>query len=424
MLRPPTAAAIGPGFDVDTVYESVLAIEGSGHWQKAEIRLTSDVAIDIAKGWRLASLVRLSGDPVGKIKSSNDYAELWRTRGSMPVASSARVGLEIRELYLDGVIGGTFIRVGRQQVVWGQADGLRVLDVINPLDLSEFILLSPEERRIPLWMVNIEWRLFNGDLQLIWIPDHTYDHLARPGSPFEATSPLVRPEGQPPPADQAVPDVVRPHGLIADDDYGIRWKSFRNGWDLSVNYLFHYTDRPYISVNRATNAASLRYKRTHLIGASLARAIGKLTFRTEMGYSTDQYFLTQSGTSAGLVDRATEHSYVVGIDYQHNSDLLLSGQLFQSFLSTGKSFVRDMTETQLTFLAQKKMRNDALTLRTLVIHGANRGDGVIQTAFEYSFKSNVVLSLGFDWFYGSVEGIFGQFDHADRLLLGIQYGLH
>ena len=39
---------------------------------------------------------------------------------------------ELREFYLDGQVGRTFLRIGKQQIVWGQADGLRVLDVVNP----------------------------------------------------------------------------------------------------------------------------------------------------------------------------------------------------------------------------------------------------------------------------------------------------
>ena len=56
---------------------------------------------------------------------------------------------ELREFYIDGHIGPAFVRLGKQQVVWGQADGLRVLDVVNPFSFREFIWPDPQDRRIP-----------------------------------------------------------------------------------------------------------------------------------------------------------------------------------------------------------------------------------------------------------------------------------
>ncbi|WP_421998734.1 DUF1302 family protein [Roseovarius confluentis] len=64
--------------------------------------------------------------------------------------------LELREAYADIYAGQWFVRAGKQQVVWGQADGLRVLDQVNPLSFREFIMGDFEDRRIPLWMVNAE----------------------------------------------------------------------------------------------------------------------------------------------------------------------------------------------------------------------------------------------------------------------------
>jgi len=70
--------------------------------------------------------------------------------------SNSHVDLELRELYIDTELAGAYWRLGKQQIVWGQADGLRVLDVINPLDFREFILPKFEDHRIPLWTANIE----------------------------------------------------------------------------------------------------------------------------------------------------------------------------------------------------------------------------------------------------------------------------
>ncbi|WP_370278005.1 DUF1302 family protein [Pontibacterium sp.] len=71
----------------------------------------------------------------------------------------------LRELYVDATHdyanGDQLnIRLGRQQVVWGRTDLFRVLDVINPVDYSRHNIYDElEDIRIPMWMVQAEWRM-------------------------------------------------------------------------------------------------------------------------------------------------------------------------------------------------------------------------------------------------------------------------
>jgi hypothetical protein len=74
----------------------------------------------------------------------------------------------LRELYADTKIGDWDLRVGKQQVVWGTADGIKLLDMINPTDWREFNQNTMADARIPVWMLNAERYLDNGsNVQLI-----------------------------------------------------------------------------------------------------------------------------------------------------------------------------------------------------------------------------------------------------------------
>jgi hypothetical protein len=74
----------------------------------------------------------------------------------------------LREAYIDTSIKDWSIRAGKQQVVWGTADGIKLLDMINPTDYTEMAQNSPEDSRIPTWMINAETELENGgNLQFI-----------------------------------------------------------------------------------------------------------------------------------------------------------------------------------------------------------------------------------------------------------------
>jgi len=62
----------------------------------------------------------------------------------------------LREAYVDTTVDDWSIRAGKQQVVWGTADGMKLLDMINPTDYSEMAQNQMEDSRIPVWMVNAE----------------------------------------------------------------------------------------------------------------------------------------------------------------------------------------------------------------------------------------------------------------------------
>jgi len=68
----------------------------------------------------------------------------------------------LREAYVDTEANDWSIRAGKQQVVWGTADGMKLLDTINPTDYSEMAQNQMEDSRIPVWMVNAEKTLEDG----------------------------------------------------------------------------------------------------------------------------------------------------------------------------------------------------------------------------------------------------------------------
>jgi len=113
----------------------------------------------------------INGD-VGE--SSSWHAELRpvvNTEGTTPDYKYHRNYTQndyLRELYIDTGAGDWDLRIGKQQVVWGTADGIKLLDIINPTDFSELNQNAMEDARIPVWMVNAERNIGErGNLQLI-----------------------------------------------------------------------------------------------------------------------------------------------------------------------------------------------------------------------------------------------------------------
>ena len=60
-----------------------------------------------------------------------------------------RTGIELREAYLSYTKGNLDLRVGRQIVIWGVADALRLTDCVSPIDYTEFLAQDYDDIRMP-----------------------------------------------------------------------------------------------------------------------------------------------------------------------------------------------------------------------------------------------------------------------------------
>ena len=84
----------------------------------------------------------------------------------------------LREAYVDTEINGISVRAGKQQVVWGTADGMKLLDAINPTDFSEMAQNQMEDSRIPVWMINAEKTLEDGGVAQLIISESKANVIA------------------------------------------------------------------------------------------------------------------------------------------------------------------------------------------------------------------------------------------------------
>jgi hypothetical protein len=332
--------------------------------------------------------------------------------------------IDLREFYWDVASGNTFLRLGKQQVVWGEADGLKLLDVINPQSFREFILDDFDDSRIPLWMVNIEHSFNSGGvLQLLWIPDTTAHELAPGHSPFAFTSPSLIPQASASSTDVIVEEAEAPAVALNNSDTGLRFVHFVGGWDISVNYLYHYVDTPVArtSINDESLVVTQAYERSHLVGGTASNAFGDWILRAEVAYETDRYHRTASALLG--VSKADQWSTVIGLDWQGWTDQFVSVQWFQTTITASVSgLINNRREDMVTFLWESKFFNETLTLEWLQIHSLDHGDGAVQPRLTYNYETNVDIYVAIDSFYGNRERLFGQFKEADRISVGFEWG--
>ncbi|MGR8918787.1 MAG: DUF1302 family protein [Gammaproteobacteria bacterium] len=412
--------------DLSALLEARVAVEpDGGDDQLAEIVLTPELEIELGAGWRALGIGRFRADASDALEPGRP-SDGNRDRISQRAFWGDDVDVELRELYVDGTVGRSFLRIGKQQVVWGEADGLKVLDVVNPQSFREFILPDFDDSRIPLWTVNNEISLGESlALQVVWVPDQTYHDVPDAGAAFEFTSPRLVPQPLPGvPARLLAPD--RPSKFLEDSDAGARLRAFLGGWELSLNYFFHYLDIPVLRRSLAPGGIEIRqdYERSHLAGGSFNNAFGDFVLRGEVAYSSDKFYLTSGSRDADGIAESDEITYVLGLDWSGLENTFISAQLFQGVILDDRSdIVQDEVDTTLTFFLRRTFANERVKFSSIVIQSVNDGDGVLESEITYEWRDNVELFLGVDVFYGTSRGLFGEFSGRDRVVAGVEVGI-
>jgi len=396
----------------------------TGDTQKFEIQILPEWNFDLTDNLALTMIGRIRVDAIDDLEPGrpNQGEIAWPSRRWL---IGDPLELELREFYVETSVGETYLTLGKQQVVWGQADGLKVLDVVNPQDFREFVLDDFEDSRIPLWTVNAEIPIKALTLQLLWIPDLTYHNIPEFDATyaFESNVPTA-----PPFIPFAINDFDRPNNPLKDSDVGARLSAFVGGWDLTLNYFYHYDDTPVVRRGFGLTelgfgiVAQPGYERTHLIGGTFSNAFGDLTLRGEVGYSTNKFQATENLLDRDGVVETGELAYVLGFDWFGFSETFVSLQLFQSVLTDDSDgLLRDRVETNLSLNLQRDFMNDSLIAEALWVHNINHSDGFIRPKISYEWRSDTKVWAGFDIFYGSEQGLFGQYDRRDRAVLGIEW---
>ena len=102
----------------------------------------------------------------------------------------------VREAYFDffwkGLGGRNWLRIGKQQHVWGKADFFRLQDIVNPVDFGDHFFIDLfDDTRVPLWSALFEHRFGNiGPLRdvagsVVYVFDrHTPTGLGHPAQPW------------------------------------------------------------------------------------------------------------------------------------------------------------------------------------------------------------------------------------------------
>lgn len=386
---------------------------------KSDVGLRSDIEFSFSDG----SDMFVSGQVVGDLGGRLEVGDPTPFGDRKKIAGSNNVLAELRELYLRTDVFDSLLTVGKQQIAWGQADGVSVLDIVNPLRYREFVLDDLESSRIPLWSFNYEIQFESFDLQLIWVVDQTYSEIPNSKSEFTITSPRYSPNYREPyPARYSILPVDKPDRAVADSDFGFELSRIMGDWDVSLNYLNHISDAPVITrnINYSDELPLITiregYERTEMFGSNANTSFGDFVFRSEWAYSTDRFVIDYDVLDEDGVFKTEEVNYVLGLDFFGFEAAMLSVQLYQSRLLDYKNTLsRERNNTIYTFLYRATFLNETWNTEVQWLHNENDRDGLVRVSGDYRITDIYTASIGVDVFYGDPIGVLGQYEDNDRV---------
>ena len=393
---------------------------------------TSELTWKSVAKWRPSETVRfflstrIRIDPVDKLEPGRPAQEM-RSDINKRLLIGDSMEVELREAYVALDVLDTDFTLGKQQIVWGQADGLKVRDIVNPQSFRSFILEDFDQSRIPLWSVKVARRLGPFDIQGLWIPDRTYHEIPSPDAAFGFTSLRYLPPVGPNETLVALNPAQRPDRLAGDADYGGKISVFAWGWDIGLHALRHYNDRPVYHLQPANGGltATPIYDRQTTYGASFAKPVGGIVFRGELAYASGvAWNAAPAGPPEERIIEEGKFSYVVAADWRGIENTLLSLQYFQDRAFVGsKPLLRPKNDNFITFYARHETLQDRLTVDFQWLTNLNDGDGLLRPKIRYELSDSLRFMVGGDWFYGNRQGVFGEFRNVSRAYLRIECNL-
>jgi len=333
----------------------------------------------------------------------------------------------MREIYLDMYFNSFDIRIGKQQIVWGKADGVFITDIVSPLNLTEFLLPDFDEIRRGVYAVKFDFYFGNSTLEAIWKPVYAGNVLPDPGSIW-----YKPPEFPAPPTFDRSKEKINPSLENSEAYLKYSFTSSAIDFDLMGAYTWDQTPSMFVekqfAIDTTTHNPVLtgllitpEYHRLYVAGGSFTSTIKSFVLRGEAAYYNGKYFQTADPLAEGsLVEKDYLH-YVVGLDYGVGH-LKLSTQFIQKYIfDYDDNMDEDEVQNTMTFLGRYDAMRETLHLELFSYVGLKYGDALIRPKITYDYSDAFSILLGSNIFVGDERGMFGKYQDNSMIYTKIKY---
>ncbi len=328
----------------------------------------------------------------------------------------------LRQAYIDLFFNTIDIRIGKQQIIWGKADGVFITDVISPKDLREFLLPEFDEIRMGITAVKFDYYIGDSTLELVWVPVFSptrmpdEDSIWNPGldlplkTDFDYSRKKVRES-------------------LKNSEVFLKYSAVSSAVDIELMAGYMWDDEPTMHAIRNIDPVTMQpesitilpeHHRLGLAGGSFSTTLGGYVIRGEGAYYFGKYFMSEDPMIKEAVVEKDYLQYLIGVDFTL-MDVKMSIQFVQQFIMDyDDPIVNDRTENMMTFLARKDFLRETLFLELFSYIGLNNGDALIRGKVKYKLTDELEILLGANIFTGT-EGMFGKYNKNDMIYTKIKY---
>ena len=314
-----------------------------------------------------------------------------------------------------------FVRVGKQQIVWGAADGLFINDIVNPLDLREFLLPDLENVRLGQPSARLQWRRGNWLAEGVWIwrfAETKLPGLMAGALPSNSSNiPLV------------ILDPLKPAHTLRNSEIGWRISGLIGQWDFSVNFFRSWRDLPTyrgkIVLWEKSGAPALElipfYQRISTWGGSFSRPLGLILLRGELSYTPNLLLETTEPASSFPVITRDFLTYFLGADFRIKK-ARVGIQFAQEVIFGDAAFLnRKKLDNLLTLMVERTLIRESLYCLLFADGEFDHHDLWIRAELAYRVSDRFKVTLGTHVFTGRQNGRLGRFHELSSILLKLRY---
>ncbi|MBN2816716.1 MAG: DUF1302 family protein [Campylobacterales bacterium] len=301
--------------------------------------------------------------------------------------------LRFDDVYIQGELTQNLdLKLGRQIVVWGKSDSIRITDVINPLDNRLPAITDIKNLRLSTSMAKLDYYSGAWNLSAMAI--------------FESRiflEPAVRGEFFPvdaifPNAPDPFIELNEPKSSLETPQYAFAANGIFSGWDISFYGAHVYDSRWHLkgSLPNATREVSKIY----MFGSAFNIVYESWLFKSEIAYLDSLKYNSTANEKARL-------DALIGFDYNGFKDTLISVEVANRHLFSYEEqmsgftmgFVPDYTqedEVQTAIRVNRSFSNDTIDvtiLANLLGHHWQYG-GFIRASLEYELFDSTLVEFG------------------------------
>jgi hypothetical protein len=301
------------------------------------------------------------------------YDAIYDIRGSEKYSSyeldELRSEVELYDAYIEGTLTDKLdMRLGRQVVVWGRSDTIRVTDVLNPIDNRRPGMVDIEDLRLPVTMAKLDYFMADWRITPIVVLEQRFSKNPPFGSAFNPF--------------RAVPN---------DKDY------FEVTPALSIGAEFSGWDVNFYSAQISKSED----KKIEMYGTALNILSGSWLLKSEFAYFDNEI---------------AEKKGLLGVEYNGVADTLISYDIAVNKIDgLGRDY-------QHAFRISSDFMNATIKANYLIsLFGSRMDEGGFQRAWvKYDIVDGVFANVGVvDYIGGSQQ--FDTISDSDMVFLDLTY---